>query len=243
MSETPENEPITKRERSGTRMSLWVSLAVVAVVAIIAVFLVLNPVENDTAPAAAGQDGTESSTDPDRCDAPVGDTSAMPEMPEDLRWEAANGWTWPVSDTYGPTQEDNGYGVCFSRSPLGAALMGVSLIAEGNTGVQLEAVELYVMESPGKEVYRRTLTGAAPQEDPAVFSGFIVDSFSPDEAQITLVVSVPGSATGYAGIPETFRWVDGDWKLKVLDNGTIFQGQPTTPASGSFVSWGVPSAS
>ncbi|TYC96597.1 hypothetical protein FQ377_13800 [Arthrobacter echini] len=162
----------------------------------------------------------------------------MPEMPDDLRWEAEAGWTWPVSDTYGPTQDKDGYGVCFARSPLGAALMGVSLIVESNLGSQPEAIELYVMESPGKEVYRKTLAGEAPETDPGVFSGFIVDSFTPDEAQITLVVSVPGSPTGYAGIPETFRWVDGDWKLKVLDDGNLFAGEFVTPSSGDFIAWG-----
>lgn len=239
MSEISENESPKKSGGLRPRITLWASLAILAVVVIIAVFLVSNPVEEDTAASpSASQEPTETAAASGECDVPAGDTSAMPELPEDLRWEAESGWTWPVSDTYGPTQDKDGYGVCFARSPLGAALMGVSVIAEGNTGSQPEAIELYIAESPGKEVYRKTLSGEAPTTTPAVFSGFIVDSFSPDEARVTLVAANTGSPTGYVGIPETFRWVDGDWKLQVLDDGRIFQGQPTTPAAGDFISWG-----
>lgn len=239
MSEVSENESPKNSAGRRPRITLWASLAVLAAVIIMAVFLLTNPVQDQTAtPPAASQEPTEATTSGDECDVPAGDTSATPKLPEDLRWEAANGWTWPVSETYGPTREKNGYGVCFARSPLGAALMGVSLIAEGNTGSQPDAIELYVAESPGKEVYRKTLTGEAPATAPVVFSGFIVDSFSPDEARVTLVAANPGSPTGYIGVPETFRWVDGDWKLHVLDDGRIFQGQPTTPAAGDFISWG-----
>lgn len=239
MSEISETETPKTSGGLRPRITLWASLAILVVVIIMAVFLVTNPVENDSAAAPSPlQEVTEPAAAEGECDVPAGDTSAMPDLPEDLRWKAENGWTWPVSDTYGPTKNDDGYGVCFARSPLGAALMGVSLIAEGNTGNQPDAIELYVAESPGKEVYRKTLTGEAPATAPVVFSGFIVDSFNPDEARVTLVAANPGSSTGYVGVPETFRWVGGDWKLQVLDDGRIFQGQPTTPSAGNFISWG-----
>lgn len=239
MSEISENEEPKTSGGLRPRITLWASLAIFAVVIIMAVFIVTNPVQDEPAASpSASQQTTESAAADGECNVPAGDTSAMPELPEDLRWEAANGWTWPVSDTYGPTKDEGGYGVCFARSPLGAALMGVSLIAEGNTGNQPEAIEIYIAESAGKEVYRKTLAGEAPATSPAVFSGFIVDSFSPDEARVTLVAANPGSPTGYVGVPETFRWINGDWKLQVLDDGRIFQGQPTTPAAGDFISWG-----
>lgn len=239
MSEISENEEPKTDGGLRPQITLWASLALLVVVIIMAVFIVTNPVQDEPAASpSASPEQTESAVADGECDVPAGDTSAMPELPEDLRWEADAGWTWPVSDTYGPTKDEDGYGVCFARSPLGAALMSVSLIAEGNAGKQIEAIELYIAESPGKEIYRKTLAGEAPATTPAIFSGFIVDSFSPDEARITLVAAETGSPTGYVGVPETLRWVDGDWKLQVLDDGRIFQGQPTTPAAGDFISWG-----
>ncbi len=214
----------------------WISLGIVMVVAILAVVIFVKPAPKTPAPIA---DSTASATAEavGRCNVPQGDTSSKPAMPKDLRWTAAKGWTWPVSDTYGPTQDKDGYGVCFARSPLGAALTAVSFNSSANTLNVKEATDIYVMESPGKEVYRRTLGQDSKAETPTVFAGFSVDSFTPEEAQITVVFATDKSTTGYAGIPETFRWVDGDWKLKVLDDGRFMTGQTTYPVAGQFVKW------
>jgi len=158
-------------------------------------------------------------------------------MPSDLRWEADKGWTWPVSDTYGPTETKDGFPVCFARSPLGAALTAVSMNASANVISARKAVELYGMESKGKDVLLGKTPDGPAATSPASFAGFIVDSFTGDEAAITLVMATPISSTGYTGLPGTFKWVDGDWKLKILDDGSSFVGQPPVPVKGGFVEW------
>jgi hypothetical protein len=210
----------------------WAAIAVVFIIAVLA-FLILVKPASQNAPQA--QESTAPATE--GCNVPEGDTSSKPAMPEDLRWEARNGWTWPVSDTYGPTQTKDGYGVCFARSPLGAALAAVSMNASANVMDARGAGETYMLDSKGKDV----LLGKTPEgpaaTTPVPFSGFIVDSFNKDEAAITLVVSTAASSSGYAGLPLTFQWVDGDWKLKLLDDGSSFVGQPPVPVKGSFVEW------
>jgi len=213
---------------------LWASVAVVFVVAIM-LFLILvkpagttappNPVAGDTTKPAGG------------CDVPAGDTSSKPGMPKDLRWEADKGWTWPVSDTYGPTQTKDGYGVCFARSPLGAALTAVSMNASANLKSARGAGELYLVDSKGKDVLLGKTPNEAAATSPASFAGFIVDSFTGDEASITLVIATPISSTGYTGLPMTFHWVGGDWKVKILDDGSFFVGQPPVVVKGGFVEW------
>lgn len=224
-------------------ITLWASIIILVLIAGMAFLILANPAKDDSkAPAAGGSSPAATPVAKEGCDVPAGDTSATPEMPKDLRWEARDGWTWPVSDTYGPTQKKDGYGVCFARSPLGAALMGFSLMAEGNTQDALKAVQLYVMDSPGKKEQMSAVKNDDSPSIPQAFSGFIVDSYTQDETQITLVVANPKSPTGYVGVPETFRWVDGDWKLKPLDNGELYVGRPLTPAKGDFVAWGDRSA-
>jgi hypothetical protein len=210
----------------------WAAIAVIFIIAVLAFLILVKP-----APQNAPQAG-ESTTQPTgACNVPEGDTSSKPAMPSDLRWEAEKGWTWPVSDTYGPTDTKDGFPVCFARSPLGAALTAVSMNASANVISARKAVELYTMESKGKDV----LLGKTPDEpaatSPASFAGFIVDSFSEDEAAITLVIETPISTSGYTGLPLTFRWIDGDWKLKVVDDGSMFVGQPPVPVQGGFVEW------
>lgn len=218
----------------------WISLGVVVVVAIFAVVIFVNPAQKTPAPVA---ESTASATAQavGGCNVPQGDTSSKPAMPKDLRWEAAKGITWPVSDTYGPTQDKDGYGVCFARSPLGAALAMASFYGEANTQDPRKAMEIYALDSVGKTVALNEATDSSDVSNssgPIAFAGFSTDSFTPDEAQMTLVFAAGGTSTGYVGLPSTLVWVEGDWKLKVLDNGQTFAGVASKPVAGQFVPWG-----
>lgn len=230
MTMTTTKKPQTLRGK----VALWASILVVFVVAILLVMLLVKPSGQDqpSTPVAV-----ESPKEEGGCTVPAGDTSAKPAMPKDLRWEAEKGWTWPVSDTYGPTKTKDGFPACFARSPLGAALAAVSMNTSGNLKGARRTVELYAMDSKGKDLLLGKTPEAPAGTSPASFAGFIVDSFSKDEASITLVVATAASSSGYAGLPLTFRWVDGDWKLKILDDGSTFVGQPPVPVKGGFVEW------
>ena len=217
----------------------WISLGIVVVVVILAVAIFVQPAPKNSAPIAKP---TPSATAQavGGCNVPLGDTSSKPAMPKDLRWEAIKGVTWPVSDTYGPTQKKDGYGVCFARSPLGAGLAMATFSGLANTQDAKKAVELYAMDSVGKRVaLNEPATPSGDSADvPVAFAGFSTDSFTPDEAQITLVFAVAGTSTGYVGFPSTLRWVDGDWKIKLLDDGSTFAGVASNPVAGQFIPWG-----
>ncbi|MDR7161742.1 hypothetical protein [Arthrobacter sp. BE255] len=215
------------------KVALWSSVALAFLVAILLFLILVKPA--GTAPP--NPIAVETTTATGDCDVPEGDTSSKPAMPKDLRWEADKGWTWPVSDTYGPTKTKDGYGVCFARSPLGAALAAVSMNASANLVDARKTVELYTLDSKGKEVLLEKTPNEPAATSPASFAGFVVDSFSNDEAAITLVIATPASSSGYTGLPLTFRWIDGDWKLKVIDDGSMFVGQPPVPVKGGFVEW------
>lgn len=228
-----------QRERSPrwNKITLWASSIVLVLITGMAILIAINPAKDNPAAMEPAGESTPAASPAAKqgCDVPVGDTSSNPDMPSDLRWEARNGWTWPVSDTYGPTEDKGGYGVCFARSPLGAALMAVSANSAANVFDEKGAIELYVADSPGKDVQ---LAKPAPEEStPVSYSGFIVDSFTADNAQVTLVFATPDTATGFTGLPLSFRWVDGDWKQEVLDDGALFRGQPIEPQRGEFVEW------
>lgn len=221
------------------KATLWASAVVLVLILGMALLVIFTPKKDETSPAAGPSAPTStapsSPATQDGCNVPAGDTSATPKMPDDLRWEAKNGWTWPVSDTYGPTARKGDFGVCFARSPLGAALMAVTLNTAISTSDFEQAVELYVPDSPGKDYV--LAEPASERGEPISYSGFIVDSFTPDNAQVTMVFSTPDTPTGFTGLPLSFRWIDGDWKQVVLDDGSMFRGQPIAPQRGSFVEW------
>jgi hypothetical protein len=110
--------------------------------------------------------------------------------------------------------------------------------ASANVISARKAVELYTMESKGKDV----LLGKTPDEpaasSPASFAGFIVDSFSEDEAAITLVMRLPISSQRLHGAPAHFSVGRRGLEAKsFLMTARSFVGQPPVPVKGSFVEW------
>lgn len=229
----------------------WAAVAVIALVVLVVVVAIvlglMDPVKPGGSPAPRDTQAAPAPTavptvDDGTCHVPAGDTSLRPKLPPDLRWEADQGITWPVSASVGPTKIKDGFPVCFARSPLGAAMFGVTVTNEQFRGhTPLELLRFYTVDSPGKEIgLKQGGTGATAAEMAAAGitpAGFITDSFTPDEAHVTLVLTSPKSSTGYMGLPYTFAWVDGDWRLKVLDTGNLFAGSPSAPVKGQFVEW------
>jgi hypothetical protein len=173
------------------------------------------------------------------CHAPIGEFA---HAPDDLRWEAIDGASWPVSDSLGPTANQDGWAVCFSRSPVGAALAATSILFAAVEHSAVDVTEFYMIDSPGKTAALETArtTDAADfvaglRETGMTLVGFRVDEYTPDRASIQLVFSLPQSKTGYAGMPLTMVWTDGDWRLKVLDDGTISEASEMT--AGDFEMW------
>ncbi|MCH6472466.1 hypothetical protein [Sinomonas terrae] len=228
-------------KKPNQKLTLWAAGLVAAVIVVMAVLVAVTPTQSS--PQSSGGSGQAvpetTPSAPAGCSAPTDETSNKPAPPSDLRWEASKGWTWPVSDTYGPTQHRDGLGVCFARSPLGAALAMTTILASFSTSPDLRSVtDQYIVDSPGKTAILAQISAPRTPQAPLAFAGYKVDSFSSDEAQITVVLKAPGGSDGYIGMPTTLRWADADWKVKLLDNGNFFAGSPTTVAAGSFTSWG-----
>ncbi|MFK4299432.1 hypothetical protein ABH924_004615 [Arthrobacter sp. GAS37] len=230
---------------TGVGALVVLGLVVIVVIAGIVLSFVapVKPGAQGAQPSGAAPVQTDAPTaDAGACSVPVGDTSFRPKLPSDLRWAAAQGLTWPVSAAVGPTKSKDGFPVCFARSPLGAALFETTATYLMWTSANPRgAVDAYVLDSPGKSVFKNGATPGSSQKIAQAgwtAAGFIVDAFTPDEAQITVVFSTPGSQSGYTGFPYTVVWKDGSWHIKVLDSGATWTGSPSAPVKGQFVEWG-----
>ena len=221
-----------------------VAIAVVVLVVVILLGIFAPVKQADPAPQqseAVPVPSASASADTGECNVPVGDTSYRPKMPKDLRWAAAQGLTWPVSASVGPTKGKDGFPACFARSPLGAALFGTTTVyGIWASGDSRKATDFYTLDGPGKPILLEKSSGKKLAQSVAdagwSAAGFIVDSFTPDEAQVTIVFGTPGSQTGYTGFPLTLRWNKGDWRVKVLDTGAVWTAA-TAPVKGQFVEW------
>jgi hypothetical protein len=224
--------------------------ALLVVIAVTVMGIVTPEDASSTSPDGSGADAgveatpTTAAVDGSTCSEAAADTTPHPTVPSDLRYQpGADGLSWPVSPTVGPTKAVDGFDACFAHSRVGAALAAVTAVySQFDTRHPIgDSLAFYIADGPGKQT---AISATVAKSDPESMlsngmtsAGFIVDAFSPDQAQITLVYTLPSSPTGYAGVPATMVWVGGDWKIRVLDDGELSVGGGTTPSKGDFIPW------
>lgn len=232
-------------KQAGIGAVVVVALAVLVV--LLATFLgVFAPANhNDGQGTAVKPAPTTSAAAAGPCNVPT-TGQALQKVPSDLSWHAGRGGiTWPVSAAVGPTKKVDGFPACFARTPTGAALAATTgYLGQYDTGHSVrELLDFYVEESNGKTAFvDRTVKGQTTPEDLRSqgigVAGYSVESFTKHTAVVDVVLTQPSSATGYFAVPITMKWVSGDWKVSVLDNGALYSGNPLTPSNGDFTAWG-----
>jgi len=165
--------------------------------------------------------------------------------PADLEWVSAHGTSWPVSSSAGPTKTVDGVAQCFDRSPAGAALAAVNAIQSFRTADLDEALQILdarFVQNTGRD---KTATGVTKTyaEQPAASrpvvgtAGYTVMMFTEDTARIQLVERWP-AASQFTGYTVTLQWVDGDWRVALLDSGQPYPDhEPITVDPDAFTRW------
>jgi hypothetical protein len=227
--------------KRSNHIGLWVAGCVVAIAVIVGVVGILIPHGGGAGPTATGAPEPTKSMTAGGCNAVSSESTAVPA---DLRWESANGVTWPVSDSLGPLGTDHGFAVCFAQSPVGAALAAVTSVYAVADHDPIASFDFYTVDTPSKASVLSQLEGATtPKVDLArqlaesgmALVGFQVREFSPTRASVNLVYSAPSSQTGYRTIPRTMVWEDGDWRVKLDDSGNF--GESSDATDGDFTRW------
>jgi len=232
-------------KQAGIGAIVIVALAVLVV--LLATFLgVFAPVKHDDGQGSAANPAPTTSAAADGpCNVPTTGQAAQ-KVPSDLSWHAGRGGiTWPTSAAVGPTKKVDGFPACFARTATGAALAATTgYLGQYDTGHSVrELLNFYIADSAGKSL---TVDGTvknqtAPEQMRAQglsVAGYSVESFTKDRAIVDVVLTQPSGSTGYFAVPLTMIWVDGDWKVSVLDNGELYSGNPLTPSQGDFTAWG-----
>lgn len=229
---------------STSKITLWLSIGVLVIAIIAALVIFLVPSDTPKPSTEETQRPTSAPTETSTvgavgCAAPASDER---DVPSDLRWEAKEGLTWPVSDSVGPTAITDGFASCFQRSPVGAGLAAVTFVFAQVDHSPLETVNFYVVDSPGKEATIDQLDAntSSQLKDQIASSGmsvagFQIEEYDGDRALTRIILRVPGSTTGYRGVPIPLVWDSGDWKVKPLDTGST--GQASDVSEGEFIPW------
>lgn len=236
------------KSRGGGIAALVIMGIVVVVVLISAALALFAPKNPETAAPDNPTPPPSSSAAPSKdaqggaCGVSAGNMSLRPEVPSDLRWEVDSGWSWPVSDSLGPTKTDSKHPTCFAKSPLGASLFLTSVLNEAwvSENDSNAVLAFYMEDQEGKEAALAAGSGPSglDQMQSAGWSnaGFRVEYFSGDEATVTTVLRSPDTETGYTGIQMDLVWLNDDWRLESKQLLQPAAPAPTVEAD-SFVKW------
>ncbi|MDQ0772149.1 hypothetical protein QF026_000615 [Streptomyces aurantiacus] len=176
---------------------------------------------------------------PENCRTDDRDTARPTAAPTDVKWRQLMTIMMPTSPSAGPLHTDATMWWCFAHTPTGAVLAAhVIPVQLSSTSWRIVAEQQIV---PGRQRDSFVAGKAAAEEtnrrDNAVgrFTGFSTESYSDDSATVRLLVTNPMG--GYLSTTVTVRWRDGDWKVALLDDGSLYSSAKQATPDG-YIMWG-----
>lgn len=180
-------------------------------------------------PSAPPPEGYESA-----CGLSGGSTQTPSEAPADVNWQRDEGWSFPISGSAGPGDRPaDGPWSCFARTPTGALIAAATIDPRINRVDDFEkAVNQQVVAGVGREAL--LAKGPAPTTNIVDIKGFIIESYTPDDAVVSLyLVQQNQNLTCSAEL----AWRGGDWKLRAQRDGSTLTGCiRSEPAR--YIPWG-----
>lgn len=239
------------QDDEGQGRGLWfmVSAAVVVLVVVAAVALsISNLIGSDETEASPSSSSSKDSKDPSGsvCGLKPGDSSSdtLTSAPQ-TEWRLVDRVAAPEVEDAGPGEiGDDQFGYCFAQSPTGAVVAAANIMASTTTPErQAKAYKRLAVDGPGRTKILKALESGElgdtnPEGVSLQIAGFHVDRYADKEASIDLAVTISGETETdtYVSMPMELRWVDGDWKVVVNDDGTVYDSEPLDDLSG-YVIW------
>ena len=185
--------------------------------------------EPDTVSAGEGGAGDAEDTAA-ACGMGTGSTDEFTAFPADANWDdRVAGFQVPSSEVHGPGEvQESGFRQCFAKSPQGAVLAGIAVVAMSADPAMAD------------EVAERAFTeGSAPQEAQGGgaaggtstlgqndrLDGARLAAYGSDRARVDVAVSAAGAAP--AAVRVDLAWEQDDWKAVPADGGAV--ADPASP--------------
>lgn len=226
----------------GQGRSLWfmVSAMVVVLVLIAAAVLTIANLIGDDEPEATPSSSAETSKSESVCGLEPKESSAdnLTSAPK-TKWRLIDRVAAPEVEEAGPGKiGSDQFGSCFAQSPTGAVVAAANIVASTTTPErQAKAYEELAVDGPGRTKILQSLKDGEFEDTPEIsvqIAGFRIERYTDKEASIDLALAVDGET--YMSSPMELRWVDGDWKVVVNDDGSVYDAQPVDDLS-DYVVW------
>lgn len=173
-------------------------------------------------------------------------TAVPTSAPSDVLWSLFDGVALPSSATAGPTRTDGAVHAGYAHTPEGALIADVQIavryLATPGSGWR-DILAQQIVPGPGVEAYTKARTAAGLGNANHVGTagvgqvvGFRFVTYTPSVAVIQIVVRFPSTGQ-YQVATNTVDWLDGDWKLQLLPDGSSASTQQAVNSLAGFTPW------
>lgn len=214
------------------KRSIALTVGFMVLATVIALVLTTGHSARQERRAASGTEGA--------CAAETQSSTIPTGPPPDLHWKSIGAIPVPTSDTFGPTRYQGDIWTCFAHSPMGAVLAVYNIPGSLLSPDWLTAAQQELGPGPGRDAFIEVSEGQTYQPltpgEIAQPIGFQVVSYTPEVATIQLL-----AATGngeYQEDARTVTWINGDWKLAMMPDGTTGPDPELVASADGFVLWG-----
>lgn len=245
---TPDDNKRNPFSRPGFIASVALVLVLIAAVIVIA-FLPRGGDEPDagsteptngtttSAPAPTADDTEESI-----CGLPGNDATALGAAPEN-DWELVGTIVVPTDpETAGPgIEEEDGFRACFAQTPTGALFAATNLMGLGSSddqALQLKFTQQLTVPGVGQDAALESIEGRDSLDSSGSslqIAGFQLLSYTDEAANVDIAFRIDNGAIGHAVLP--LRWVDGDWKAELADNGQLINQPSQLNDLSDYIPW------
>jgi hypothetical protein len=145
-------------------------------------------------------------------------------------------------DTHGPGVTDSdGFRSCFAQSPTGALYAAVNMVALSSADSQVlntKVTDRLLVPGPGRDIAMKdsaTSLTSTGTDTTVQIRGFLIKAYAATEADVDLAFETRNGILAHTVLP--LRWMDGDWKAKVSDEGNLINEITQLSDLSAFIPW------
>ncbi|MEW5096059.1 hypothetical protein [Clavibacter michiganensis] len=173
----------------------------------------------------------------------------LPGYEETSSLDTAPATTWKLVGTVAVPDDPQGAGPgvtgsdgirsCYAHTATGALYAVANYIGQSTDGRLKSHIADLAAPGPGKDA-AAAKAGASSTSSSSVrlqISGFKIESYSPSETTVDVAAAVTSQGNALVSMPMILKWVDGDWKFELADDGTLPLDSSQLQSLGGYIPW------
>lgn len=228
-----------RRPRVGFIAAAIVVAAIVVAGVVVVVGVLAGAPAGEPTPTGTGTNDAVSEGDRSVCGLEAFEAESSLTSAPDNEWELVGTVAAPTSPSVGPgVVDDDGFRSCFAHTAEGALFAAVNYFALSSDAKYKDRIAELFAPGPGRDAAIEAARDAADPSNARIqVAGFKVNSYSAASAVIDVAWSVTTEGGQLVSLPLSVVWVDGDWKIELLDNGQLRFTSATLQSLGGYIVW------